>query len=88
MYVSGLERPGTICLARALLTAANRSFLLSISACMVTSHHKQHMQVTAVWLHGCSFELNIQSKSRPQLLRSDDEYVNVGMDVKDLSDGL
>ena len=86
-------RPGTACLARALLTAAYRSCLRSISAWIVTSHHRQHVQATAVWPHCCCFELNIQSKSRPGLLqawfrRSDDENVNVGMDVEDLSDGL
>ena len=81
------------CLACALLTAAYPSCWRSISACIVTSHHRQRVQVTAVWLHGCSFELNILSKSSPGLLRawfrrSDDEYVNIGMDVEDLSDGL
>ena len=86
-------RPGTVCLARALLTAAYRSCLRSISASIVTSHHRQHIQATAVWPHGCSFELNIQSKSYPRLLkawfhRSDNENVNVQMDVEDLSDGL
>ena len=86
-------RPGTVYLARALLMATYCSCLQSISACIVISHHRQRVQATAVWPHGCSFELNIQSKSRPGLLRawfhrSDDKYVNVGMDVKDLSDGL
>ena len=53
----------------------------------------QAMSCLAVWPHGCSFELNTQSKSCLGLLqaryrRSDDENVNVGMDVEDLSDGL
>ena len=46
-----------------------------------------------MWPRGCSFELNTHSKGRPGLMqarfrRSNDENMNVGMDVKDLSDGL
>ena len=86
-------RPGTVYLVRALLTAAYRSCLWSISACIVTSHHRQHIQATAVWPHGYNFKLNIQSKSCPGLLqawfrRSTDENMNVRMDVEDLLDGL
>ena len=36
------------CLVRALLTAAYRSCLQSISAYIVMSHHRQHVQAT--WL--------------------------------------
>ena len=79
-YSSVHLRPGTVCLPRALLTAAYRLCLQSISTCIVTSHHRQYVQATAVWPHGCSFKLNIYSKSRPRLLqawfrRSDDEKV-------------
>ena len=81
-----------VCLAHVLLTAAYRSCLWSIIACIVTSCHRQHVQASAVWPHGCSFELNIKSKSRPGLLqarfhRYDDENVNVVIDIEDMSDG-
>ena len=43
-------------------------------------------------MHAYSFELNISSESRPGFLQrfgnSDNENMNIGMDVKDLSEGL
>ena len=64
-------RPGTACLARTLLTAAYCSCLQSISTCIVTSCHRQHEQAAALWLHGCSFEVNIQSKAVQDYCRHD-----------------
>ena len=43
-------------------------------------------------MHAYSFERNIESKHRPGFLQrfgsSDNENMNIGMDVKDLSEGL
>ena len=85
-------RPGTGYLVRTLLMVTYCSCLRSISTCIVTSHHRQPIQTTAVWPHRRSFELNISSKSRPGLLqptfrRSDNMNVHTGVDAKNLSEG-